>query len=118
MYRIIDGRSTGKTSRLLLLAKENNGIVVCAYPEWMKEKAYKYGLVGIDFISYEEFIDNIKEHSVAIPVYDLKGTQILQYPTYRKGFHSEKPIFVDNLELLFNKICLSQFSGFTLSNED
>ena len=53
MYRIIDGRSTGKTSRLLLLAKENNGIVVCAYPEWMKEKAYKYGLVGIDFISYD-----------------------------------------------------------------
>ena len=41
MYRIIDGRGTGKTSRLLLLAKENNGIVVCAYPEWMREKAAK-----------------------------------------------------------------------------
>jgi hypothetical protein len=39
MYRIIDGRGTGKTSRLLLLAKEHDGIVVCAYPEWMREKA-------------------------------------------------------------------------------
>lgn len=35
MYRIIDGRASGKTSRLLLLAKENNGIVVCANPSAM-----------------------------------------------------------------------------------
>jgi hypothetical protein len=32
MYRIIDGRGTGKTSRLMLLAKENNGVIVCANP--------------------------------------------------------------------------------------
>ena len=27
MYKIIDGRGTGKTGRLMLLAKENNEIV-------------------------------------------------------------------------------------------
>ena len=35
MYRIIDNRGTGKTSRLLLLAKENNGIIVCKRPDIM-----------------------------------------------------------------------------------
>lgn len=38
MYRIIDGRGTGKTSRLMLLAKENNGVIVCANPQKMREK--------------------------------------------------------------------------------
>ena len=32
MYRIIDTRASGKTSRLMLLAKENNGVFVCANP--------------------------------------------------------------------------------------
>ena len=32
MYKIIDKRGTGKTLRLMLLAKENNGIVVCSSP--------------------------------------------------------------------------------------
>ena len=39
MYRIIDKRSSGKTSRLMLLAKENNGIIVCRNPKAMEEKA-------------------------------------------------------------------------------
>ena len=51
MYRIIDGRGTGKTSRLLLLAKENNSVVVCGNPDQMRNHAYRYGLTGIDYIS-------------------------------------------------------------------
>jgi hypothetical protein len=35
MYRFIDQRSTGKTSRLMLIAKENNALFVCAHPEAM-----------------------------------------------------------------------------------
>ncbi len=30
MYRIIDGRSSGKTSRLMLLAKETNAAIACS----------------------------------------------------------------------------------------
>ena len=30
MYRIIDKRGTGKTSRLMLLAKEENAIIACS----------------------------------------------------------------------------------------
>ena len=42
MYRIIDGKGTGKTGRLLLLAKENDGIVVCANPTKTREQAHHY----------------------------------------------------------------------------
>jgi hypothetical protein len=66
MYRFIDGRSTGKTSRLMLLAKETNGTIVCNNPRAMKEKAYAYGIVGIEFISYGEFLQ-------------LRGTDIGNY---------------------------------------
>ena len=44
MYQIIDKRGSGKTSRLMLLAQENNGIFVCANPYGMREKAKNYDL--------------------------------------------------------------------------
>ena len=55
MYRIIDDRSTGKTGRLMLLAKEANGTIVCSNPNAMREKARAYGITGINFISYYDF---------------------------------------------------------------
>ena len=57
MYRIIDERGSGKTGRLFLLAKENNGIIACENPHAMKVKAERYGIFGIDFISYEELLE-------------------------------------------------------------
>ena len=60
MYRIIDGRGSGKTSRLMLLAKENNAALVCSNPRAMEAKAHAYGIVGIDFMSYEDAIDHMR----------------------------------------------------------
>lgn len=54
MYRIIDGRGTGKTLRLMLIAKENRAVFVCSNPFAMREKAECYGLAGITFVSYDE----------------------------------------------------------------
>ena len=36
MYRIIDDRGTGKTGRLMLLAKENNAVIACINPMAMR----------------------------------------------------------------------------------
>lgn len=116
MYRIIDGRGTGKTSRLLLLAKEHDGIVICAYPEWMREKAYKYGLTGIDFISYTEFIKGIKERDVKVPMHHPDGS-ISQQEWKYFGNTLGKPVFVDDLEALFNHMCLDKFLGYTISED-
>lgn len=54
MYRIIDSRGSGKTSRLLLLAKETGATVVCSNPRAMREKSYAYGITGVNFLSYQE----------------------------------------------------------------
>ena len=62
MYRIIDGRGSGKTSRLMLLAKENGATLVCSNPRAMEAKAHAYGIVGIDFMSYADAIDHMRHH--------------------------------------------------------
>lgn len=91
MYRIIDNRGSGKTSRLLLLAKENNGIVVCANPTLMREKAYNYGIVGVEFLSYEQY-------------------------AYTDNYDTSKPIFIDELELFLKKFDYN-INGYTISKE-
>lgn len=63
MIKIIDNKSTGKTSRLMLLAKESNGIIVCSNPERFSRKALNYDLVGISFISYEDYITNLSQYT-------------------------------------------------------
>lgn len=94
MYRIIDKRASGKTCRLFLLAKESNGVVVCADPNAMRQKAYAYGITGIDFISYSDF------------------------RTYRYE-KEQKPVFIDELEMFIKYAAgLTNIAGYTLSMED
>ena len=87
MYRIIDSRGTGKTSRLMLLAKEKNGTIVCSNPKAMQRKAYDYGLTGITFISYHEFL--LDGHGSNIGDYYIDELepflQAVQYATGLKG---------------------------------
>ena len=90
MYRIIDKKGAGKTSRLMLLAKEVQGIIVCSNPLKLREKAHCYGITGLDFISYEDYLNG--------------------------GFES-KPIFIDELDK-FLKFYDNHIAGYTISNED
>lgn len=97
MYRIIDGRGTGKTSRLFLLAKEAGVSIICQCPQDMRERAYSYGITGIDFIGYQE----------AITTGDKSDTA--------------KEVFVDNIEQFSYYILMKnhfKLKGFTVSNED
>lgn len=88
MYRIIAGRGTGKTRSLLEYAKMNNLTIVCASPDSMRYKAQRYGLVGIDCISYGEYLNT--------------------------HIGSKKKYVIDELEAyLFKDIV-----GYTLTNED
>ena len=66
MFRIIDEQGSGKTSRLMLLAKENNATFVCANPRAMEYKAAAYGLEGIRFISYHDFVTSYEESNYVI----------------------------------------------------
>ena len=97
MYRIIEGRGTGKTSRLMLLAKETNGTIVCNNPAAMEQKARAYGMVGINFISYGDFLRS-------------RGEELNNY-------------YIDEAEAFISYVAAvsagrGTFSGYTLSNED
>lgn len=91
MYRIIDSRGSGKTSRLMLLAKETNSIIACVNPYAMREKAHAYGITGLTFISYEELL-----------------TQ--SWTDYN--------IMIDEIELFIKYQLSGILKGYTLSNED
>ena len=91
MYRIIDDRATGKTGRLMLLAKESNAIIACMNPLAMKQKAFAYGITGIDFISYSDI------------------------EAYR---HSDRDIYIDELEVFVQSYTYGKLKGYTLSCED
>lgn len=56
MYRVIDDRASGKTGRLMLLAKESEGTIICSNPRAMTQKARAYGITGINFMSYGDFL--------------------------------------------------------------
>lgn len=90
MFRIIDDKATGKTGRLMLLAKEHDGILVCSDPHCMRQKAHAYGLTGFDIISYYDYHDN--------------------------NYNKHKPIFVDELETYIKHY--GRLDGYSLSNED
>ena len=95
MYRIIDDRGSGKTSRLMLIAKETGAVFVCSNPKGMEIKAKAYGIDGIRFVSYDDFVHN----------YDPDITSYV----------------VDELEMFMKYIFSAsgpQLIGYTLSKDD
>ena len=57
--KIISGnQGSGKTRALVAEASHSNGVIVCRDVERMIEKIHAYGYIGIDVVSYDEFIEN------------------------------------------------------------
>jgi hypothetical protein len=92
MYRIIDSRGSGKTSRLMLLAKETGAKIACSNPIAMRQKAYAYGITGIDFIPYSDLFNG--------------------------AIDPDDKIMIDEIEILLNNYIDGNLTGYTLTNED
>ena len=92
MYRIIDSRSTGKTGRLMLLAKETGAVIACSNPTAMEQKARVYGITGVDFISYSH----------------LFGGRL----------DPHKKVLIDELECFIHNYIDGHIIDYTLTNED
>lgn len=88
MIRIIDGRGTGKTRKLMMTAEANKGVIVCSHPQAMMEKAHYYGVTGVEFISYVDYVNKL-------------------YDVY-------KDVYIDEIEL-FVRFLGGNLSGYTLS---
>lgn len=91
MYRIIDSRSSGKTSRLMLLAKETGSAIACMNPHAMRAKAHAYGITGIDFISYSDLFS---------------------------GEYEDTNVMIDEMETFVAAYIGGKLTGYSLSNED
>lgn len=53
---IVGNSSTGKTRQLLEHAKEQEAMVICKNPSAMQTKAQAYGIIGLNFASYDDLI--------------------------------------------------------------
>ena len=78
MFIISGGKGTGKTRALLEKASAENGIVVCKDPDAMRERAHRYGIVGLEIISYGEC--NFEVHRKPFYIHDIN-----QFITYTVG---------------------------------
>ena len=56
MIRIIGEQETGKTRRLMEIAKEQKAIFICSNPKAMEYKAKAYGISGLQFMAYGDFL--------------------------------------------------------------
>ena len=94
MYRIIDNKASGKTRKLMEIAKENKAVFVCSNPRAMEAKAHAYGIVGVEFIDYFTFLDD-------------KGIEPANY-------------VVDEIEMLLHYMfgMNRNLTGYTLTNGD
>lgn len=64
---IIGENCSGKTRKMLEEAKKSNAIVVCKAPVHMQSKANSYGIYGLRFMSYAEFLEtNLYGEKIAV----------------------------------------------------
>ena len=90
MKAFVGSRAIGKTRMLLEHAKEHNAIVVCRNPAAMEVKAHAYGIIGLEFLSYKEFINET--------INNLSQTMGYQYA-------------VDDVELLLEQLGVVSYSS-------
>lgn len=73
MKQIVSGRGTGKTMRLFQEAKEQGAVVVCSNPSAFADKALAYGIVGLKFMSYHDFLEgNFEEEDSTVVIDELE----------------------------------------------
>jgi GTP:adenosylcobinamide-phosphate guanylyltransferase len=76
MFILSGGRGTGKTKALLERVKAEDATIVCEDTMKMRERAYGYGITGLNIISYEEFdaLEKVEE-----PVYIHNINKYISY---------------------------------------
>lgn len=97
---VVGGRSSGKTRKIMELAKEKNAIIICKNPAAMERKAAAYGIYGINFISYSDILMNLRT--------DYAGGAI--YPN--------ENFVIDEVKDFMDYLLASNCVGFTQTEDD
>lgn len=76
MFVVSGGRGIGKTRTLLERVKSEDAIVVCEDTIEMRERAYSYGITGLNLITYEEYC-KLDSQTIGKPVYIVDTNKLL-----------------------------------------
>jgi hypothetical protein len=66
MFIVSGGKGTGKTRALLEKAKAEDSIIACQDPTALRERAYGYGITGLNIISYEDLHEGTFDRPIFI----------------------------------------------------
>ena len=77
---VVGGRSSGKTRKIMELAKEKNAIVICKNPAAMERKAAAYGIFGLKFYGYDEMTTLF--HEDMLPEDDFVVDEVSEFLSY------------------------------------
>ena len=91
MFVVSGGRGTGKTRALLERVKSEDAILVCEDTMHMRERAYQYGIVGLNLITYEEYCQCSSDEL-------------------------DKPVYIHDINKLLKRIN-NQTKGYSVCNE-
>lgn len=100
MFKIIDGRATGKTTQLVCLAKEFNYTIVSNNPKYVYSICNKLGIQGIEIISYRNFLNNSKYENKKYLIDDCSSflrtvnSNIVGYSDSKEYFIDEKLTYI------------------------
>jgi hypothetical protein len=70
MFIISGGKGIGKTRALIERVKSEGGILVCEDTMEMRERAYGYGITGLNIMSYKEF-DTLEKIEEPVYIHDV-----------------------------------------------
>ena len=70
MFIVSGGRGTGKTKTVLEKVKAENAVIVCEDTIEMRERAYSYGITGLNIMSYREF-DTLEKVEEPVYIHDI-----------------------------------------------
>jgi hypothetical protein len=78
MFIISGGKGIGKTRTLLDRVKAEDGILVCYDPTTMRERAWGYGITGLNLMSYDELYEcKVDKYDKPIYIHDIN--QFIKY---------------------------------------
>jgi hypothetical protein len=74
MFIVSGGHGTGKTRTLIERAKAEDGIIVCEDTIAMRERAYSYGITGLNIISYDELYEcKVDNYDKPLYIHDINS---------------------------------------------
>lgn len=79
MFVISGGKGTGKTRALIEKVVAENGILVCENPAVIRNRAHKYGITGLNLLSYEDFCETAN-YTNPIFIHNINSFLAFRYP--------------------------------------